>query len=192
MITFGQTPDHRKGTLHLKFEKRSSGGEQPVQPQQEAAQGGRKPVVVYIMILFIVAFLLMAISLIMHQRSNSEAVGALQNSVSALQEIQAAQDQNLHLQEALNEAEAQVQDLQKQLEEAQAAQDSADRSRAALESLYTLQQQYAAKDYEACKATVAAMEEAGDPALLPAESAADGVIAPAQRYQQFKEALTSK
>lgn len=176
----------------MKFEKRSSGGEQPVQPQQEASQGGRKPVVVYIMILFIVAFLLMAISLIMHQRSNSEAVGALQNSVSALQEIQAAQDQNLHLQEELDEAKAQISDLQKQLEAAKTVQDSADRSRAALEALYTLQQQYAAGDYAACKATLAAMEEAGDPDLLPTESKSDGVIAPAQRYQQFKEALATK
>ena len=53
----------------MKLEKRSSGEaeEQPIQEQPS----GKKPVVVYIMILFIVAFLLMALSFFMHQRSNT-------------------------------------------------------------------------------------------------------------------------
>ena len=60
----------------MKFEKRSgrrsgdtllcSGGN---------ALHREKPVVIYIMILFIVAFLLMALSFLMHQRSNSEVIG---------------------------------------------------------------------------------------------------------------------
>ena len=73
----------------MKLEKRSSGAEQaPAADSQETTPKGKKPVVVYIMILFIVAFLLMALSFMMHQRSNSEVLGELQDSVSAMQEIQ--------------------------------------------------------------------------------------------------------
>ena len=49
------------------------------QPQPgSGGQPGKKPVVIYIMILFIVAFLLMALSFVMHQRSNSEVLGQLE------------------------------------------------------------------------------------------------------------------
>lgn len=62
----------------MKLEKRSSGAEQaPATDSQETTPKGKKPVVVYIMILFIVAFLLMALSFMMHQRSNSEVLGEL-------------------------------------------------------------------------------------------------------------------
>ena len=70
----------------MKLEKRSSGGEGDMPPVQEEKPAKSKPVVVYIMILFIAAFLLMALSFLMHQRSNTEALGQLQNSVSAMQE----------------------------------------------------------------------------------------------------------
>ena len=67
----------------MKFEKRTDGEQIPSSPQEDKPSAGRKPVVIYIMILFIVAFLLMALSFVMHQRSNSEVLGELQNSVSA-------------------------------------------------------------------------------------------------------------
>ena len=100
----------------MKLEKRSSGeAEETPLPQEESHS--KKPVVVYIMILFIVAFLLMALSFLMHQRSNTEALGKLQSSVSAMQEVQAAQDKVIQLQEELDDAKDQVDDLEKQLQE---------------------------------------------------------------------------
>ena len=72
----------------MKFEKRTDGEQTPSSPQEDKPSAGRKPVVIYIMILFIVAFLLMALSFVMHQRSNTEVLGELQDSVSAMQEIQ--------------------------------------------------------------------------------------------------------
>ena len=84
----------------MKLEKRSS-GEAEETPIQETPSG-KKPVVVYIMILFIAAFLLMALSFFMHQRSNTEALGELQDSVSAMQEIQNTQDKVIQLQEELS------------------------------------------------------------------------------------------
>ena len=77
----------------MKFEKRSGDeAETPSSAPEETPSTGKKPVVIYIMILFIVAFLLMALSFLMHQRSNSEVIGELQDSVTAMQEVQATQD----------------------------------------------------------------------------------------------------
>ena len=71
----------------MKFEKRADGGE--VTPaSSETPETGKKPVIIYILILFLAAFLLMFLSMLSHQRSNTEALGQLQNSVSAIQEIQ--------------------------------------------------------------------------------------------------------
>ena len=76
----------------MKFEKRSGDeAETPSSAPEETPSTGKKPVVIYIMILFIVAFLLMALSFLMHQRSNSEVLGELQDSVTAMQEVQATQ-----------------------------------------------------------------------------------------------------
>ena len=85
----------------MKFEKRAAAGETPT--EQEPQETGKKPVIVYILILFLAAFLLMFLSLLAHQRSNSEALGKLQNSVSAIQEIQATQEQIIELQLAAEE-----------------------------------------------------------------------------------------
>ena len=104
----------------MKLEKRSSGeAEETPLPQEEPHS--KKPVVVYIMILFIVAFLLMALSFLMHQRSNTEALGKLQNSVTAMQEVQAVQDKVIQLQEELDKTEDQMDELNQQLQERDAA-----------------------------------------------------------------------
>ena len=90
----------------MKFEKRSGDeAETPSSAPEETPSTGKKPVVIYIMILFIVAFLLMALSFLMHQRSNSEVLGELQDSVTAMQEVQATQDALLDLQNQLDEAQ---------------------------------------------------------------------------------------
>ena len=90
----------------MKFEKRSGDeAETPSSAPEETPSTGKKPVVIYIMILFIVAFLLMALSFLMHQRSNSEVIGELQDSVTAMQEVQATQDALLDLQNQLDEAQ---------------------------------------------------------------------------------------
>lgn len=174
----------------MKLEKRSEGAPEPQAPAPETP-GGKKPVIVYIMILFIVAFVLMAISFFMHQRSNSEVIGRLQDSVSTLQEVQDEQDKNLKLQESLDDAQKQADSLQSQLDDASSAKDSAQQQSDALLALYVLQQQYAAQDYDACKDTIQKMESAGQDKLLPTD-AGSGITSPAQRYQQLKQAVEAK
>lgn len=184
----------------MKLEKRSAGApEQEETVPKEPSTGGKKPVLVYIMILFIVAFLLMTLSFLMHQRSNSEAMNRLQNSVNALQQTQATQDQNIQLQNDLEAANTEKTQLQKQVDEAlnqlTAAHEeisSVEKQLRAMEALYTLQQQYAARDYEACRETIASMEQDGLDKLLPAELTDETVTSPAQRYLQLREALENK
>ncbi len=93
----------------MNFQKRSSGQPETSTPQEQPQ--GKKPVVIYIALLFMAAFLLMALSLFMHQRSNAEALGQLQSSLSDMQEVQAAQDQIISLQQQLSQLDDQL-DLQ--------------------------------------------------------------------------------
>lgn len=170
----------------MKLEKRSS-GEVEETPVQEPASN-KKPVVVYIMILFIVAFLLMALSFFMHQRSNTEALGELQNSVSAMQEIQATQDKVIQLQEELDKTEDEMDALKDQVQEAEDRVAEKQREVDALTGLYTLQQQFSAGDLDACRQTMQDLEDAGLVDLLSKDSS-NGVTSPAERYQQLKEAI---
>ncbi len=174
----------------MKLEKRSDGQSEPTPNQQtETAPAGKKPVVVYIMILFIVAFLLMALSFFMHQRSNTEALGELQHSVTAMQEVQATQEKIIELQEELAQAQEDQQDLEEAGQDLQQELDQAQDREQALLHLYTLQQQYAAGDLEGCRSTIRAMESAGYDRLLSDETPEEGVTSPAQRFEQLRQAV---
>ena len=176
----------------MSLEKRSAGaGDAASAPEIHPPRGKKnKPVVVYIMVLFIVAFLLMALSFLMHQRSNEEVIGTLQSSVTTLQELQKSQDENLRLHTRLEDVEKQARELEAQLKELETAKEEADGKTDALLSLYLLQQQYAARDYDACRQTLQAMEDAEQPAFLSKERLGE-IVSPAQRYQQLKEAVLS-
>ena len=160
------------------------------QPQPgSGGQPGKKPVVIYIMILFLAAFLLMALSLLMHQRSNTEALGQLQNSVNAMQAVQETQDKIIGLQEELSQAREEQESLQEQLDASQEEILDAQRQADALLGLYSLQQAYLSRDYDACGEILQSMEDQGLPSLLSKEPGISGTTAPAGRYQQLKEAV---
>ena len=170
----------------MKFEKRS--GDEAETPSSAPEE---TPVVIYIMILFIVAFLLMALSFLMHQRSNSEVIGELQDSVTAMQEVQATQDALLDLQNQLDEAQTTIDALESSAEETDAALAEAQRENQALLALYTIQQQYSAGDLAGCQASIDAFEASEYRDALP-ETAEEGVTPPSQRYAQLKEAAEAR
>lgn len=181
----------------MKLEKRSSGEAAPTASDVgKAPQGGNKPVVVYIMILFIAAFLLMALSFLMHQRSNTQALGELQSSVSAMQEFQASQEKIIQLQDELAQAEKELdqlkEDYARDLQSANEQKEAYLDITAALTDLYCLQQSYSAKDYEGCGEIIDRMEKMGYPLLLSQEAPREGVTPPHERYQQLKDAVESK
>lgn len=86
-------PEHNDPSTDLSQTPAAEHSDAPSVPaeQESAAQPAnppkprdKKPVVIYIMILFIAAFLLMTLSFFMHQRSNTEVLGELQDSVNAM------------------------------------------------------------------------------------------------------------
>ncbi len=169
-------------------------------PRAEKQTKEKKPVLIYIMVLLAVAFILMGLSLLMHQRTNTKALGELRESVSAMQEMQASQEKIIELQDALSKKEQELEALidEKTAAEArdadalaaQAAEtESARRSAEALLSLYNLQQQWLLQRYDDCSAILKDMADRGLVELLPSESPRVGVTAPAMRYRQFEEAL---
>lgn len=179
----------------MKFEKRAADG--PSSPESGTQEeSGKKPVIIYILILFLAAFLLMFLSLLSHQRSNSEALGKLQSSVSA---IQAVQEENIALQKELNEAKQQLENTTADYEAQTALLHDdlqAERLKAdAMMSLYLLQQSYSAEAYETCLQIIQTMEENGQAEALPTENTGDGTLypdscaAPAALFQQLKEAV---
>lgn len=172
----------------MKLEKRSSGGDvTPDLPEDK----GRHPVVVYIVVLFLAAFLLMVVSLVMQHRSN-EAMGRLEDSVSALQEAQRVQDENLRLQSEIDALTANLAETQSDLAEAEAQVETQGKTLQALNLLYALQQQFSARDYTACEQSIAAMEDGALAQYLPQEAENGALTPPAQRYQQLKDAVEQR
>ena len=168
----------------------------PVTLQPKDKPNKNKPVIIYIMILFIAAFLLMALSSLMHQRSNTEALGQLQTSFHAtMEEIQETQLQINDLEKELAETKAALEEAQAEADDAAARLDAAEIDLEAQRSLYAIQQKYAAGDYEACAVLIEEMESSGLAALLPSaqmSTSAGSVTAPSVRFHQFKYAVEQK
>lgn len=172
----------------MKLERRGGASPKP-------GDRGKKPVLVYILVLFIAAFLLMAMSLLMHQRSNTEALGTLSDSVAAMQGVQNTQEKIIALQEQLSETQNALIQTQRASDalsqEAAASKSAAEKAQQrldALTALYTLQQRWSYQDYDGCRRTIRDMEDRGQPALLDG-TAENGVTPPAERYRQLKEAV---
>ena len=170
----------------MKFEKRADGGE--VTPaSSETPETGKKPVIIYILILFLAAFLLMFLSMLSHQRSNTEALGQLQSSVSAIQEIQATQEQIIELQKRLDETEAERDEAKEELKVISDSISDLEKTSQALLALYNLQQ----GNLDGCLLTLQEISDQHLDELLP-NTNTEGVTPPAQRYQELKEAILNK
>ena len=62
----------------------------------------------------------------------------------------------------------------------------------AMTNLYLLQQAYSAEDYESCAKILQTMEAGGQVSALEAESAAEGVASPYDRFYQLKDAVEAQ
>lgn len=125
--------------------------------------GGKKPVLVYIMVLFIAAFLLMAMSFIAHQRSNTKTIGQLQSSVSAMRDVQELQKQVIDLQNELAEARAAADAFQDANEtsrnQASHLEHLLERTRETAEQFWQLEEAYREEDFPQCRSILEAMEQ---------------------------------
>ena len=176
----------------MKLEKRSEGG--PVEPVEETEPRGKKPVVLYIMILFIAAFLLMAWSFASHQKSNTEAIGRLQSSVNAMQGVQ---ERVVSLQKELDDAQDQIEDLERDLSLREMEMEAYNRQYQALGNLYTLERLYRQENLEGCREIIDSME-AEDLVVCLSDSLSDSdrelgiAVSNQARYQQLKEAVEAR
>lgn len=166
-------------------------------PQEAKPASTKKPVVIYIMILCIAAFLLMALSFAMHQRSNREALGELETSFNAtIAEIQETQERILDLEKQLDSANDQLSGVQAQLEETTSALEQSQLQQEATQALYVLQQKYSHGLYQECVLLAQQMETDGlvsglSPHPITTETGGT-VTAPYTRYLQLKEAAAAK
>lgn len=183
----------------MNLKRRDAGAPAPEEAPSSPRSGGRKPVIVYILVLFAVAFLLMIWSLFTHQRNNTEALGQLQTSVSTMQEVQELQEQVIQLQQELAEARSSLEEAREetaaQSQQAAEAQSSAEKYLQqcdALYYLYALQQQYLLRDFDGCRETIRTMEDGGLVELLGEDGGAVDVTSPALRYRQLKEAVEAQ
>ena len=176
----------------MKLVKRSDGG--PVEPENAAEPKGKKPVVLYIMILFIAAFLLMAWSFASHQKSNIEAIGKLQSSVTAMQGVQ---DRVIGLQKELDDAQGQIEDLERDIALREMELEASKRQCDAVTRLYALERLYRQENLESCREIIDSMEEEDLVTCLsdnvPLSDRDLGLtVSNLERYQQLKEAVEAR
>ena len=175
----------------MKLEKRSEGG--PVEPA-DPTPAGKKPVVLYIMVLFIAAFLLMAWSFASHQRSNTEALGRLQSSVTAMQGVQ---DRVISLQEELENTKDQVEELTREVTLREYELEANKRQYEASARLYVLERLYRQENLEACRKVIDGLEEEDlvsclSGSLSDLEREMGITVSVRERYQQLKEAVEAR
>ena len=156
----------------------------PSAPKKPAS----KPVIVYIMIMFIVAFLMMALSMLMHQRTTSEGIGELQHSFSAMADMQAHQEKVIQLQEELSDAAEEKTELEAAIAALEEEKDTEALNTKAMMQLYILQLQFQNGDYDDCRNTIQTMETLGLTELLPSMKEYT-VPSPAETYESIKLAL---
>lgn len=172
----------------MKLEKRNASGS--AESMEDAAPKGKKPVVVYIMILFIAAFLLMAWSFASHQRSNTEVLGRLQSSVSAIQEVQELQDQVIALQKELAEAKETADIFQEANEtsrnQASNMEEILRRTREAMEWFWQLDEAYLKDNAEICRTILTEMEKNKEAPMKDYLTELS-----AERYEEIKAAMNA-
>ena len=176
----------------MKLVKRNDGG--PVEPEEDVTPTGKKPVVVYIMVLFIAAFLLMAWSFASHQRSNTEAIGELQSSVTAMRGVQ---DRVVNLERELGAAQNKIQDLERQAQLREYELEASSRHSRALEGLYALERLYRQESLENCRSVIDMMEQEDlvsclSDQLSDSEQSLGLTVSAQERYQQLKEAVETR
>ena len=149
----------------MKIEKRGTVTPEEAAAAQSApaAEGKHKPVVLYLVLLFAIAFLLILFSFVMHQRSNAEVLKQLQSQVDTLQQLQDVEARfkdTLEKNDTLNE---QVSELEQQAAEASKVQQ-------AQSLVWQLEQLYLSGENDACREVLKALKKDELYRSLPTES----------------------
>ena len=196
-----EKPETEKPESEVVTEKSGRRGKREWTPEKNVkkskAETGGKPVMIYILLLFGAALLLMGLSSLMHQRNNQQVLGELRADLSDLRKAQDLQNNIIELQKARQESEDQLKEAQKNLNTI-VSQTQEDRNRSeALQYLYLLMMETQMEHYQSCQTLIQEMENRGLEKSLPAETIgsaglAAGVASPLDRYYQIKETIAAR
>ena len=167
--------------------------------EHEKPRNKQQSVLIYLVILFAAAFLLMALSYFMQRRASDATIEGLRESVSAMQSVEDIQAENeslkqqvTDLQTQLSQAERELEDLQSQREHLTMQQEQLIRT---MDLFWQIDEAYVRGRYSLCRTLIQQMEDstAGSSLreYLPTESTTDtDRYSPADRYQEIYDAVT--
>lgn len=137
----------------------------------------QKSVYLYLVILFVVALLLMAYSMLMSNRTHQQTLAELRDSSSSLQNYM----------ERVESLEEQLARTEQEREAEKLSGCEWEKKYTALSYLSDLEYQYRAKEYDKCREIAGTMEPFVE--YLPAASLSGGIPSPAERYRTICEEL---
>lgn len=170
---------------------------------RKRSQKRKAPVFTYLIILFLAAFLLLAMSYFMQQRKlegMDASLAGLKESVSAMQTVEAMQEDNANLRTQVADLEKQLEEITAErdslslsLERSQSAADDLNKQTIALEWLRQIQNNYDRKFYRYARPMIQQFNAYGLEPYLPTVSTVNSdeleTEAPADAYQRIVEAL---
>ena len=162
------------------------------QEQQRPARKRRASVFSYLIILFVVALALLALSYFMQQRNLAgldQSLDDLKQSVSAMETAQEVQQENLELRQQVEELTEAADRLTQEAASAAQERDQLQREAQALDWLWRIQQLYSTRYYTACRGLIEQLQEAGLEDALPDTSPLEGEHSAREQYQSIVDAL---
>lgn len=150
------------------------------------------PVVNYIIILFLSAFLLLMMTYLMEQREVAESIDGIRHSVSAMQSVEELYEENTQLKEDLSakgktiiKYESEIADLQEDMESMEEKIIALEETALAMDWFWQINEAYQAGKRTTATALIEAFEEEG--LTLPGETSVDSDrLAAAHRYLEIK------
>lgn len=173
-------------------------------PLQHAAEHEKPPrarrqsVLLYLVILFAAAFVLMAWSFLMQQRSSNQTIQDLRESVTAMQSAGDIREENAALKEQVADLEAQLEEAQRELAGMQETLDDLtvreEKLIQAMDLFWQIDEAYVRGRYSLCRELIGRMEDLSTGSALkeylPTESTTDNDrFSPADRYQEIYDAV---
>ena len=165
-------------------------------PRPRRGHKKRAPVVGYLILLFLAAFFLLALSYFMQQRTMAESLDGLKASVSAMEKAETLQAENAGLKTELNTLRDELEALQEEnarltgeLEAAHNAVDAQSRTAEAMDWFWQIDEAYVRGRYALARDLITQMDDTLV-AFLPAESLTDtDRYSPLERYQEIYDIL---
>ncbi|MCC2258503.1 hypothetical protein AAAT94_14395 [Intestinimonas aquisgranensis] len=174
-------------------------------PLQHDAEHERPPrnkqqsVLIYLVILFAAAFLLMALSYFMQRRTSDATIEGLRGqSVSAMQSVEDIQEENETLKQQVADLEEQLEEAQRELDGMQDTLDTLtvreEKLIQAMDLFWQIDEAYVRGRYSLCRTLIAQMEDTTQGSALkeslPTETTTDtDRFSPADRYQEIYDAV---